>query len=150
VKRFQGIVEARGNGHFVRVPFDTREVFGKVRAPLRVSVKGHEFRTTAMRYDGVDMIGLNHSVRASAGLSPGDSAEFAVQLDLPPRVVEVPPELRAVLESDSAAWAAFKGLSYTHQNEYARWISEAKRVETRARRAARAIEMLLEGLKTPA
>jgi uncharacterized protein YdeI (YjbR/CyaY-like superfamily) len=43
----------------------------------------------------------------------------------------------------------FEGLSYTHRKEYCRWIAEAKKEETRARRLARAVEMLREGVRTP-
>ena len=40
---------------------------------------------------------------------------------------------------------AFEGLAYTHRKEYAQWVGEAKRQETRDRRAARALEMLGKG-----
>jgi uncharacterized protein YdeI (YjbR/CyaY-like superfamily) len=45
--------------------------------------------------------------------------------------------------------AAFEKLSYTHRKEYCRWITEAKKEETRKNRLARAIEMLGTGVKTP-
>jgi uncharacterized protein YdeI (YjbR/CyaY-like superfamily) len=34
---------------------------------------------------------------------------------------------------------------YTHRKEYARWIEDAKREETRQRRLEKALEMLREG-----
>jgi uncharacterized protein YdeI (YjbR/CyaY-like superfamily) len=43
----------------------------------------------------------------------------------------------------------FDKLSYTHRKEYCRWISEAKKEETRSRRLAKAVEMLRSGIKTP-
>ena len=46
------------------------------------------------------------------------------------------------------ARAAYEKLSFTHRREYAQWIAEAKREETRERRAARALEML-RGRQTP-
>jgi uncharacterized protein YdeI (YjbR/CyaY-like superfamily) len=39
-------------------------------------------------------------------------------------------------------------LSYTHRKEYSRWISEAKKEETRQRRLEKAVEMLKKGVKT--
>ncbi|MBV8961318.1 MAG: YdeI/OmpD-associated family protein, partial [Actinobacteria bacterium] len=36
-------------------------------------------------------------------------------------------------------------LAFTHRKEYARWVGEAKREETRDRRVARALQMLREG-----
>ena len=37
---------------------------------------------------------------------------------------------------------AFDALSFTHRREYAAWVAEAKRPETRARRAAQTVEKL--------
>jgi uncharacterized protein YdeI (YjbR/CyaY-like superfamily) len=36
-------------------------------------------------------------------------------------------------------------MSYTHRKEYADWIEEAKRPETRARRVTKAVGMIREG-----
>ena len=36
-------------------------------------------------------------------------------------------------------------MAYTHRKEYARWIAEAKREETRDRRVAQALEMIRAG-----
>ena len=46
---------------------------------------------------------------------------------------------------DAKAKAGFDGLAYSHRKEYARWIGEAKKEETRERRVAKALEMLREG-----
>ena len=43
----------------------------------------------------------------------------------------------------------FKKLSYTHRKEYCRWITEAKKQETRLKRLDKAIEMLKKGVSTP-
>ena len=147
--RFSAAVEGRGSGHLVALPFDAREAYGRVRAPVTVTVRGHAFRTTTMRYGGVDYVGLNREVREAAGIAAGEMTTFEVVLDTGPREVEVPVELELALEADSAARAAFDKLSYTHRKEYARWIAEAKRNETRARRVARAVEMLRAGVQTP-
>jgi len=39
----------------------------------------------------------------------------------------------------------FAELSFTHRREFAEWVGGAKKQETRDRRAAKAIEMLLIG-----
>jgi Bacteriocin-protection, YdeI or OmpD-Associated len=41
--------------------------------------------------------------------------------------------------------AGFDGLAFSHRKEYARWIGEAKKEETRERRVAKALEKLREG-----
>jgi len=43
----------------------------------------------------------------------------------------------------------FDSLSYTNRKEYCRWITEAKKEETRAARLEKAIAMLRKGVKTP-
>jgi uncharacterized protein YdeI (YjbR/CyaY-like superfamily) len=45
--------------------------------------------------------------------------------------------------------AGFEKLSYTHRKEYCRWITEAKKEETRLNRMAKAVAMLRSGVKTP-
>jgi uncharacterized protein YdeI (YjbR/CyaY-like superfamily) len=39
----------------------------------------------------------------------------------------------------------FEAMSYTHRREFAEWVAEAKKQETRDRRATRAVEMIVEG-----
>jgi uncharacterized protein YdeI (YjbR/CyaY-like superfamily) len=55
------------------------------------------------------------------------------------------PEFAQALRRDKAASATFKAFSPSQQREYVEWIAEAKRVETRDRRIAQAIEWLAEG-----
>jgi uncharacterized protein YdeI (YjbR/CyaY-like superfamily) len=55
--------------------------------------------------------------------------------------VELPPELEAAL-ADAQVRAAFEKLSFTHRREYAEWVAEAKRAETRERRVAQTVEKL--------
>jgi uncharacterized protein YdeI (YjbR/CyaY-like superfamily) len=94
---------------------------------------------------GEFLIGLNRSVREAAGVQPGDEVDVAVALDTAPREVEVPEPLAAALNGDPAAAKAFERLAFTHRKEFASWIAEAKRPETRERRVAQALEMLREG-----
>jgi len=58
--------------------------------------------------------------------------------------VVVPPELVAALDADPAVKAAFDALSPGHRREHARWVAEARREDTRQRRAAQVVERLRE------
>ncbi len=118
---------------------------GAKRFPVVAQVNGYEWRTTVTRMRGEFMLGLNREVREGAGVEAGDTVDVEVALDTAPREVEVPDALAAALAKDSAALKRWDSLSYTHRKEYARWVEEAKRGETRERRVARAIEMLREG-----
>jgi uncharacterized protein YdeI (YjbR/CyaY-like superfamily) len=62
--------------------------------------------------------------------------------DVAPREVEVPEELARALEAQPEVKAFFDAWAYTHRKEYARWVAEAKKPETRERRVAKAMEMI--------
>ena len=115
---------------------------GKKRFPIAATVNGYTWRTSVARMGGEFLVGLNREVRAGAGVEAGDEVDIVLALDEAPREVEVPAELAAALADDLAAKAAYDGLAFTHRKEYARWIDEAKRDETRERRVAQALEML--------
>jgi uncharacterized protein YdeI (YjbR/CyaY-like superfamily) len=58
---------------------------------------------------------------------------------------EVPAELTAALKRNKKAAAAFAAFSPSCRREYAEWIVEAKREETRAKRVATAVSWIAEG-----
>jgi Bacteriocin-protection, YdeI or OmpD-Associated/Domain of unknown function (DUF1905) len=118
---------------------------GAKRFPVVATVNGYTWRTTVAHMRGEFLVGLNRAVREEAHVEAGDTVEVEVELDTAPREVDVPKALADALAEDQAARAAFDGLSYTHRKEYARWIEEAKRDETRERRVAKALEMLRQG-----
>ena len=62
-----------------------------------------------------------------------------------PRSVEVPKDFKMELGQNSNARAAFEEFSYSHKKEWVDWITQAKKGETRARRIAKAIAVLLKG-----
>jgi uncharacterized protein YdeI (YjbR/CyaY-like superfamily) len=70
-------------------------------------------------------------------------ARRVVKAPRPP--VEVPAEFTAALRKDRKAAAAYSAFSPSCQREYAQWIAEAKRPETRDRRIAQAVEWIGEG-----
>ena len=118
---------------------------GAKRFPVLATINGHTWRTTVTRMHGEYLLGLSRAVRDGAGVEAGDSVEVALELDTAPREVEPPEDLAKALAGDPIARSVFEGLAYTHRKEYARWIEEAKREETRERRVAQAVEMLRAG-----
>ena len=94
---------------------------------------------------GRHVLGITKAVRAAIGKDIGDTVHITLGLDSEPRVVDVPEEFQDTLGRNTEAKGLFDTLSYTHRKEFARWVAEAKKQETRDRRAAKAIEMLLEG-----
>ena len=148
---FEGVLEARElRGAAVPLPMDPVTEFGRARAPVTVSVNGNPpYRTTVAIYGGVGWIGVRKDQRAEYRVDVGDRIRLRVERDDQPREVVAPPELQRALDFDDKARAMYEGLSYTHRREYARWVAEAKRQDTRDRRAERAIEMLRVGRRDP-
>jgi hypothetical protein len=118
---------------------------GAKRFPVVATVNGYTWRTSVTRMGGEFLLGLNREVRQGAGIEIGDLVEVVIELDAAQREVEVPPALAAALATDSKARAAFETMAFTHRKEYARWVAEAKRVETRQRRVQQALEMIRSG-----
>ena len=133
----------------VVVPGDPKEEFGGARAPLAGTVNGTPFRGRLMVYGGVTYLGFRKEIRDAAGIAEGDDVEVDIERDDAPREVEVPEALASALARDPDAKSAFEALAFTNRKEYAQWIAEAKKDETRARRVARAVEMVRAGAKHP-
>lgn len=114
------------------------------------SVNAHEaFRTTIAAYGGVAWIGLRRDQLRAFGVGVGDRVRVTVARDDAPREVQVPSELAEALTGAPTAARTYQGLSYTHRKEYARWVGEGKRAQTRTARAAKAVTMLEHGVRTP-
>ena len=118
---------------------------GAKRFPVRATVNHYSWRTSVARMGGEFLVGLNRKVRTAARVEAGDTVEVELALDTEPREVELPAALASALADDPAARAGFDALSFTHRKEYARWITEAKRDDTRDRRVAEALQRLREG-----
>ena len=143
-QRFETVLEARGQGAVVVVPFDVREAYGQARPPVRGKINGHPFRTTVAVYGGVPYLGFRRELREAAGVELGDTVEIELERDDEPRVVETPPDLAAALAAEADAQEAWERLSYTHRREHVEAIEEAKREETRRRRVESTLAALRE------
>lgn len=87
------------------------------------------------------MIGLSAANRQAAGVQGGEEVDVTLELDLIPRTVEVPQDLKAAL-IDSGALEAFENSAPSMKKEYVRQVEEAKAQETRERRIAKIVEKL--------
>lgn len=140
----------RAGGAYVVFPYDTEKEFGtKGKVPVNatidsVPVRGGLF-TMGKPYH---MLGVPKSIREQIGKAPGDVIKIVLWKDEAPREVEVPAEFKALMRK-AGVLPFFEGLSFTHRKEFCRWITEAKKAETRARRLEKAIEMLNRGVRTP-
>lgn len=89
---------------------------------------------------------LDRLIREAAELSRSAPAPRKPKA-APKAAAEIHPAFAAALEGDPAAKACFDGFTPGCRREYAEWVGEAKREETRAKRIATAIGNLREGKK---
>jgi len=129
----------QGGGHAIVVPKEVAAAFSGKRPQVLAHVNGVEYRSRLMVYGGQSYLGLRQ-----LQVEAGDQVQIELVEDHEERVVVEPPELTQALADNPAAQAAYQKLPFTHRNEYARWIDEGKKPETRADRVAKTIKRLTE------
>ena len=149
-QRFSAVLagpEEIGTWTYIVLPFNVLEVYGtKSQVKVCGTINGVPYRSSAMpQGDGTHYMVVNKNIRDRAGAGRGMEVEVVMDIDTEARIVEIPPILDALLVGNDAARSSFEKLSYSHQSEYVQWIADAKKEETRQRRAETAIEMLKEG-----
>jgi uncharacterized protein YdeI (YjbR/CyaY-like superfamily) len=92
---------------------------------------------------GDSVLGVLKEIRETLGKVHGDEVEVTVERDQVEREVETPIELARLLEANPAARKTFEALSYSHRREHALHVAEAKKPETRERRAQKTVESLM-------
>ena len=146
-KTFQSTVVRDGSMCFVPVTFDPKAVFGKVRAPVKVTLRGYTYRSTIAQMGDGPFIPLRKSHREAAGLEGGEKLRVTLELDTDERKVEPPRDFVAALKATPQAWERWQTLSYTHQREHVEALEGAKKPETRARRLTAAVKTLAAARK---
>jgi hypothetical protein len=137
----------KGAWTHMHVPVNAEEAFGK-KGQVKVAgtLNGVAFRNSLMPIgDGTHYMNIRKELLAAADVKAGDLVEVTMALDTAKRTVEVPEELKLALAGNAQAAAHFDSLAYSHQKEYTAWIASAKKAETAAARAAKAVEMLTAG-----
>ena len=149
--RFRAILQrsdASGAACWVDFPHDLKATYGKGNlVPIRATWDGRvDYRgSLAMMGGERAMLLCRKDVLARLGKGAGEEVDVLVELDLAPREVEVPADLVAAIAADSAARARWDALSPSRRGEFARWVAEAKKDDTRARRIAHSLELIAAG-----
>jgi len=144
--RLRATIEPRGPAAAIVLTDEQVGALGAGRTPaVRVTANGISVAARVGRMGGENLVGFSKKLRADLGVEIGDVVDVVIALDAAPREISVPPALAAAFEADKAAKSAFDVLAPSHRKEFARWIDEAKRDETRASRVEQALQMLREG-----
>ena len=144
-KTFKATIVREGSMCFIPLAFDPKALFGKVRAPVRVTLNGYTYRSTIASMGGSPCIPLRKSNREAAGVEGGEIIEVRLELDTDKREVKPPADFVKALKGTRAGWDRWLVLSYTHQREHVEAIESAVKPETRARRIDRAVQMIQIG-----
>ncbi len=117
---------------------------GKKTFPVRVTINGSTLSLRLARMGGQNLIGFSKAARADAGVEIDETYPVEIVVDAGERTVNVPDDLAEALTDEGAA-ELFGALAYSHRKEFVRWVTEAKKPETRANRIAKAVEMVRAG-----
>jgi Domain of unknown function (DUF1905)/Bacteriocin-protection, YdeI or OmpD-Associated len=135
-----------GGGAYVSFPFDVVETFGvKGRVPVKVRFDDVLYTGSLVKYGRPEHImPLLKEIQQKLGKTIGDEVHVTLELDTSERVVELSADMTDALTAADLL-SRFRGMAFTHQREYARWINEAKRAETRSSRIEKMVEMIGNG-----
>lgn len=150
--QFNAVIKQHGtmNAAFVEFPFSTEELFNKKGQVKIKAVFDHkvEYRGSLAKMKSAGhLLGLTQEIRKELGKTFGDEISVSLTEDKEERTVEIADDILAVFNENPEAKALFDKMSYTHRKEYIRWISEAKKTDTRESRKTKMIQMILEGKK---
>jgi hypothetical protein len=126
----------------IQVPEAIIEKLGSSKRPLvRVTIKNYTYRSAVAVMGGKFMIGVSAENRRAADVQGGKEVDVTIELDLEPRTVEIPDDLKNALR-EAGALEAFENSAPSMRKEYVRQVEEAKTQETRERRIAKIVKNL--------
>ena len=146
--KFTTTIQGSGNKTGIEVPEEVVTALGAGRRPpVVVTMNGESYRSSIAVMGGRNMVGVSAANRQLTGVSAGDTVEVTMVLDTQPRIIEVPEDLAAALESEPQAKAFYEALNYSSQRRYVEPITDARTAETRTRRVAKTVADLNSGKK---
>lgn len=146
---FQATIEIIGVNPYVFLPeTELERLFQeagkhKGKIPVRMTIDGHEFPQTLVKYSGHWRLYLNMPMRKAAGKDVGDTALFQVWFDPSDRSIPMHPAFEKALSEHPVAAENFEQLPASRQLEIVRYLSFLKTEESLQRNITRAIRFLL-------
>ena len=138
-----------GGGAFVTFPYDVEKEFGvKGRVSVKATFEGVAYTGSLMQCGGQQhVLGILKAIREQTGKQLGDTVRVQLWRDEIERTVEVPSDLGSLMKKHGVR-EFFDSLSFTNRKEYCRWITAAKKEETRVARLTKSIDMMRRGIRT--
>ena len=146
---FRARIDIIGINPFVYVPEKILSrlfaAAGKHRGKIRVkmTIDGHAFRQTLVKYGGHWRLYLNLPMRKAAGKDVGDTALFGISFDGEERQMPMHPRFADALSANKEAKKVFDELTPSRRLEVSRYIAGLKTEAAVDRNIQRAINFLL-------
>jgi bifunctional DNA-binding transcriptional regulator/antitoxin component of YhaV-PrlF toxin-antitoxin module len=139
---YETVIIGFGNHASIEIPDENlAEIGGNRRAPLKITINGYTYQSTATGVDGKCMVVFPMRDREASGAKAGDRITVTLELDDGYRQVDVPAELNTALEAHGLS-ETFHDLTYSRRKEFARQVAEAKAEDTKKRRIEKILDQL--------
>jgi bifunctional DNA-binding transcriptional regulator/antitoxin component of YhaV-PrlF toxin-antitoxin module len=139
---YETLVIGFGNHASIEIPDkNLSEIGGNKRAPLKVTINGYTYQSTATGVNGKCMVVFPTRDREASGAAAGDRITVTLELDDGYRHVKVPTELHEALVKRGLD-EVFHNLIYSKRKEFVRQVHEAKAEETKNRRIEKILDQL--------
>ena len=139
---YSTVVLGFGNHAAIEIPPNNlKKLGGNKRAPLKVTIKGYTYQSTATGMGGKCLVVFPTRDREASSVSAGDKVSVTLELDEGYRRVELPQELHSALKANQLD-KTFYELTYSKRKEFARQVADAKTDVTKKRRIEKIISAL--------
>lgn len=139
---YKTIVVGHGKHAAIEIPDkNLAELGANKRAPLKITINGYTYQSTATGVDGKCMVVFPSRDREAAGAAAGDHITVSMELDDGYRNVDVPDLLNEILKQRNLT-EVFHKLTYSKRKEFARQVTGAKAIDTKNRRIEKIITQL--------
>ena len=149
MKSFKAEIQIIGINPYVLVPAGVlKMVFAeagkdKGAIPVKISLDGHSFIQTLVKYSGKWRLYLNTPMRQAAGKDVGDTIEVKIEFDPVERANPVHPKLQKALLKNVKAKEVFDSLAPSRRKEIIRYINNLKTEDSVNKNIEKAILNLL-------
>jgi hypothetical protein len=141
VHKFKSKLEKIGSWTIVKVPLDTKKLFGSA-GYIRVkgTIDNVELKISLMPMgEGIHCFPVKAELRKTIRKESGDTVNVSIEKDNTQPVLEIPSELKEAFKASKEAKKMFESYSPSMQREHCKYISEGKKKETREDRAVKTV-----------
>lgn len=147
IKQDKVLLEKQGNKRawtFIEIPFSVKKVFkSNRRVPVKGTIDGIPFKSSILSQgDDVYFLFVSQPIRKAIGKEVGDSVILTIEKDNEARTVQIPNDILESFALFPEILNTFERFSYSHKKEIVEWICDSKKIETRANRISKAINIL--------